>query len=270
MISFKIFCLTIYNKNYDFFNKLGFAPVGLGPNKYNNDWLLDNSGKNISNKNKFYGEYTFHYWLWQNYLNNLSNNKWVGFCTYRRFWTLRDCQFENLDIFKNNIITTEQELWKNSEVVLAEKLSINRIKKTKIIKKFGIKNTILNYKILLKKKHNLIEHFKIFHGNYHINEAIKLLPKKDKYDFEEYLQNFSFNPHNLFICRGSRILEEFYSNVFSWLFRCEDKFNMNKLNGYEIRMLGFLAEHFVSYWFHKNFSVYENPITFYDTNKKLP
>ena len=75
MIPFKIFCLTIYNKNYDFFNKLGFTPVGLGLNSYNDDWLLDNVGKNISNKNKFYGEYTFHYWLWKNYLNNFSNNK---------------------------------------------------------------------------------------------------------------------------------------------------------------------------------------------------
>ena len=105
MIPFKIFCLTIYNKNYDFFNKLGFTPVGLGLNSYNDDWLLDNVGKNISNKNKFYGEYTFHYWLWKNYLNNFSNNKWIGFCTYRRFWTLKDCQYESVDFFKNNIIT---------------------------------------------------------------------------------------------------------------------------------------------------------------------
>ena len=270
MIPFKIFCLTIYNKNYDFFNKLGFTPVGLGLNSYNDDWLLDNVGKNISNKNKFYGEYTFHYWLWKNYLNNFSNNKWIGFCTYRRFWTLKDCQYESVDFFKNNIITTEQEFWKNSEVILAEKLKINKIKKIKIIKNFGVINSILNSRLLFKKKHSLVDHFRIFHGNYHINEAIKLLPKKDRLGFEEYLHNFSFNPHNLFICRGPKILEEFYNNIFSWLFKCENKFNMDKLKGYEIRMLGFLAEHFVSYWFHKNFSVYENPITFFDTNINLP
>ena len=28
----------------------------------------------IFKKNPFYGEYTFHYWLWKNYLNKLRQN----------------------------------------------------------------------------------------------------------------------------------------------------------------------------------------------------
>lgn len=266
MSNLKIFCLSIYNKNYDFFKEFNYTPVGLGNNIFNNNWLLDNTGNNISLKNKYYGEYSFHYWLWKNYMNELSENKWIGFCTYRRFWSLKDCEFKSIHTLNKNILTKALKSWDSSDVILAKKLIIGKIKSSKIIKNFGIKNIISNLEILFKKKHNLLEHFKIFHGSYHINEAIKLLPKKDRLGFEEYLHDFSFNPHNLFICRGPKILEEFYKNIFSWLFKCENKFDMNKLRGYEIRMLGFLAEHFVSYWFHKNFSVYENPITFFDTN----
>jgi hypothetical protein len=270
MSNIKIFCLSIYNKNNVFFEKFNFTPVGLGNKIFCDSWLLDNTGNNISIKNKYYGEYSFHYWLWKNYITELSRNEWIGFCTYRRFWTFEDCETKGIGALKKNIITNVPKSWGNSDVILAKKLVIGKIKNSKIIKNFGVKNTILNLEILFKAKHNLLEHFKIFHGSYHINEAIKLLPKKDRSGFEEYLNNFSFNPHNLFICRGPKILEEFYKNIFSWLFKCENKFDMNKLRGYEIRMLGFLAEHFVSYWFQKNYSIYENPITFFDTNINLP
>ncbi len=47
-----------------------------------------------------------------------------------------------------------------------------------------------------------------------------------------------------------------YENIFPWLYRCEDAFDMSRLSGYEIRMLGFLAEHYLSYWFQKKFSVF--------------
>ena len=40
---------------------------------------------NISSKNPFYGEYTFHYWLWKNYLDKIET-EWVGFCQYRKFF----------------------------------------------------------------------------------------------------------------------------------------------------------------------------------------
>ena len=269
MSDLKIFCLSIYNKNNNLFKEFNYIPVGLGGNIFNDSWLVDNTGKNISSKNQYYGEYSFHYWLWKNHMTEISKSKWIGFCTYRRFWSLKDCESQSIDTLKKNIVTNETKSWDNSDVILAEKLNIGKIKNSKIIKNFGIKNTVSNLEILFKSKHNLLEHFKIFHGIDHINEAIKLLPKDDRLGFEEYLQKFSFNPHNLFICRGSKILEEFYTNVFSWLFKCEDQFDMNKLRGYEIRMLGFLAEHFVSYWFQKKFSVYENPITFFDTNKKM-
>ena len=58
-------------------------PVGLGE-KLSENCITDKIGENISNKNQFYGEYTFHYWIWKNYLDKIQT-KWVGFCQYRKF-----------------------------------------------------------------------------------------------------------------------------------------------------------------------------------------
>lgn len=34
-------------------------------------------------------------------------------------------------------------------------------------------------------------------------------------------------------------------------------------------MLAFLAEYYLSYWFNKKFTVFENPIVFFDTNQNI-
>ena len=66
MNNLKIYCLCIHDELLDKVEKLGYLPVGLGQNNYKKGWIRDDIGKNISHKNKYYGEYTFHYWLWQN------------------------------------------------------------------------------------------------------------------------------------------------------------------------------------------------------------
>jgi len=82
----KIYCISIYNENFDFFKKNNLIPVGIGKNKFSKDWLNDKNKDNISDKDDNFGEYTFHYSIWKNNkLNDYSN--WIGFCTYRRFWT---------------------------------------------------------------------------------------------------------------------------------------------------------------------------------------
>ena len=86
MNNLEIFCICIHNKLLDKVKKLNYTPVGLGANISSSGWIRDDSGINISSKNKFYGEFTFHYWLWNNKLNGIQKDKWIGFCGYRRFW----------------------------------------------------------------------------------------------------------------------------------------------------------------------------------------
>ena len=85
MKSITFFCLTLNPNHEETIKKLSYIPVGLGDNKFSINCFSDKKGINISKKNPFYGEYTFHYWLWKNYLN-LIKTEWVGFCQYRKFF----------------------------------------------------------------------------------------------------------------------------------------------------------------------------------------
>ena len=106
------------------------------------------------------------------------------------------------------------------------------------------------------------------HGEGNLEKAISLLDHEYKKDFEEYVNTeVSFNPHNMFICNSKKILNDFYSVIFPWLERCENKFGFN-LEGYGLkRIYGFLAERFMSYWFQKNTKIKTIPIYYYDIGK---
>ena len=96
MKNLKMFCISLEPKHYEFIKDLGYTPVGLGEKDFNQNWLSDKSEINISKKNKYYGEYTYHYWIWKNYLNQLGD-EWIGFCQYRKFWSLNKYKTEDIN-----------------------------------------------------------------------------------------------------------------------------------------------------------------------------
>ena len=110
--------------------------MGLGEEIYRKEFLNDKSGDNISKKNPFYGEYTFHYWLWKNKVNNHEND-WIGFCQYRKFWSLKDQnkKYNNLEQLKKDLLKEIPEEYKNFETILGEPLFINQLKLSKFLKK---------------------------------------------------------------------------------------------------------------------------------------
>lgn len=56
--------------------------VGPGCNSITSDYIGDNTGDNISEKNNRYNELTGLYWIWKN-----TNHEIVGLCHYRRYFT---------------------------------------------------------------------------------------------------------------------------------------------------------------------------------------
>ena len=75
-----MFCLTLDNNHLEKIKKFEYVPVGLGEGNFTEEWLTDKSGNDIiAKKNPYYGEYTFHYWIWKNYISEIKNNL-VGFC----------------------------------------------------------------------------------------------------------------------------------------------------------------------------------------------
>ena len=262
MNNLTIFCLTLNPNHEDLIRKLNFIPVGLGEEKFSKNCISDKDGDSISNKNLFYGEYTFHYWVWKNYLDKIQS-RWVGFCQYRKFFSKNSSIKEELSFsdFKNTLIDNIEPNYEKYECILGKKFSVQNYKFSKIIKNHLIeflKNPLL---IFDKKKRSLKFHFNLFHGKGNLDLAINQLEEKYQKDFRNYMStNTEFHPHNMFICK-TEILKNYYEVIFPWLQKCESVFGFKKLDGYgKRRIYGFLAERFLSYWFSKNYSVAEVPI----------
>ena len=265
MNNFNMYCLSLNENDYTNIKKLNYIPVGLGSQNFNPKWLRDNTEENISNKNSFYGEYTFHYWLWKNQLKNINDDTWIGFCAYRRFWTNAENLFEIKT--RADFLNTIPEDWNNYDVILGQNIFMDGWSKMKMLK-HGLKSFILNPKYFFKKNQNLKLHFDSFHGFGNLDKAIELLDDNDKKDFKLFMetQNY-YNRGNMFIIKNKKIMNNFYKTIFPWLERCEEIFRFKKKDYGNTRIYAFLMERFVSYWFNKYSKVKVWPIAFFNINE---
>ena len=227
------FCITLDPDHEKLIKKLNFVPVGLGEKNFSENCITDKIGENISNKNQFYGEYTFHYWIWKNYLDKIQT-KWVGFCQYRKFFSKNNAIQKDLsfDYLREILIKNIEPSYEKFDCILGNKFSVENYKFSKILK-HHLKEFVLNPGIFFdKKKRTLKFHFDLFHGKGNLNLAIDQLNENDKEDFKYYMHNNTeFYPHNMFICR-TRILKDYYETIFPWLKKCEKVFGFDKLDGY--------------------------------------
>ena len=259
----KVFCIDINNSNYNKIKELNYIPVGLGQDNFDDNWLRDNTGINISHKNPYYGEYTFHYWLWKNYLEKIENQEWLGFCAYRRFWSNENNKYEIKN--KRDFLSRIPIEWENFNVILGQDIFLEW-KFSKILK-HGLRSLIKNPKLIFKKNWNIKYHFDSFHGYGNLDAAINLLDKKDRDDFREFTVNRNFyNRSSMFFCKSKKIMHDYYSTVFPWMERCEKIFGFNNKSYGLKRIYGFLIERFQSFWFQKYTNPLVWPIIFHDIN----
>ena len=261
-----MYCICLHERNYRAVKELGYIPVGLGNEIFSNGWLRDNQGENISEKNNYYGEYTFHYWFWKNKIDQIENGTWIGFCAYRRFW------LNNKKIVskpnKNNFLTNVPEEWNNYDTILGQQFFINKMRLSKLVK-HGLRS-LLNYpSAIFEKNRNIKFHFNSFHGFGKLDKAIDLLNDEDREDFRKFTeQNISYNMGNMFVCKSKKIIKSYYNSIFPWLKRCEKVFGFKTGSYGEMRIYGFLAERYLSYWFNKYTKPLMWPIIFFDINSE--
>jgi hypothetical protein len=264
MKNLQMFCLSLNPLHKSIIDKFGYLPVGLGSNSFSHGWLRDKTENNITFKNPYYGEYTFHYWLWKN--NKINFEGWIGFCQYRKFWKKNLINY-NDNTYKslNNIILKEiPENLIEYDTIIGENFFINQFKFSKFIK-HNFKAIVLDPSLLFKeKKRNIKFHFDMMHGYGNLDKAIQVLGNKDKKDFTDFVNSeVSFNPHNMFICRNKEILFSYYESLFPWLLECEKIFGFKGLEGFGMRRIyGFLAERYMSFWFKKYTKFATLPIQF--------
>ena len=248
MNSLNIFCVT--DKPHKHLEALNVNLVGVGKRQFSYKYTTCLNGKNIQNKEKHYSELTFHYWFWKNKLKNYRNNDWIGFCQKRRFWTKNSSKVKSLKDLKKKIITQPKRKWNKYESIICKPIRVDNPKRMKLIKR-GWRNILMDPSIVnQKKKQNIRLHFDMHHGFGVLDKAIDKMNIKDREKFRKFVNTeIKFNPHIMVISK-KKILNQWFKDLFNWLFKCEKIFGFKDLKGYDQqRLYAFLAERYLSFWF---------------------
>ena len=175
-------------------------------------WMLDNmigddTGDNISDKNREYCELTGIYWAWKNY-DKLGNPDYIGFMHYRRHL--------NFNIDKKY----EENEWGLIDNDIIDENYINDYH----LKADYIKELVGKYDILVANKWNVnnaksknnYEHYKNNHKIKDYDKALSLLEEKYP-DYKKYIKDYNSSKYgyytNIFIMK-----KEIFFDYSKWLF----------------------------------------------------
>ena len=266
MNKLKIYCVT--NERVKYLEDTKLVLAGVGKKKFSKNYTTCLRGKNIQNKERNYSELTFHYWFWKNQLMKCKSDTWIGFCQKRRFWLKSNIKIQNFKNLKKNLIIKPDKIWKKYNSIICKPIRVDNPKKMKIIKR-GWRNLLKDPSVFYNSKKQTIKlHFDMHHGHDVLDKAINKLNDKDRNQFRKFVnENTSFNPHIMFISK-KRIINNWFNDLFSWLFKCEKIFGFSKLKGYDQeRLYAYLAERYLSFWFRKYTNYLEWHWAFYEKKK---
>lgn len=197
-------------------------------------FLYDDTGENISDKNRSYCELTAQYWTWKN-----VDADYYGFFHYRRY------------LYPDGNAKRPYRIEKRPQAALLDKL--------------GYKNfadIIQQYDLILPIGENMYipvrEHYA--RASFHhrkdlklIEEIIKKYSPKYVSAMEEYLSGTFCYFGNIFIMRKA-IFQDYCKWLFSILAEFDKRANFNSYNPQEIRVDGYLAERLLGIYisFQKN------------------
>lgn len=183
-------------------------------------YLKDNTGDNISLKNKNYCELTALYWIWKNDKSDIT-----GLVHYRRF-------------FFNDMLS-------------------KKLKNT--INKDLIEYILQDYDIIVPKKqfiakYNLKEQYQFIHEKKDLDICRNIIQEK----YSDYIEAFDkvFNQHgfyafNMFITK-KELIDKYCEWLFDVLFELEKKIDISSYDQYNQRIFGFLSERLFNVWIEKN------------------
>ena len=228
MTKVKLYCLSF--KHYNLVGKLPnfIKPLGLGKEKYPDNWLVENTGQNIANLNKYYGQYTGIYWIWKNQLIDMNDNDWIGTCEYRKYWLnnlfTKKQKFSTRSLY-SNLLQTDNQIFDKCEAVLVQPIFF--------------------------KTENVNEQFNKIHKVDILKSCLGFLDQKDREPFKKFLKKNMLSAPPLFITKV-KIFKKFCEQIFPVLNRCYDYFNKNEMCYEEnIRLPAFFIERFSSFWFEE-------------------
>ena len=225
----KIFVATHKKVNLSLLNCYEMVQVGSDLNELL-PYTKDNTGDNISNKNKNFCELTLLYWMWKNTKYDIE-----GLVHYRRFF------------------------YKHGKIINADQIE-------KYLNKY---DAILPQKKIIHFSNVKKEYCKYhFEKDYDLCRKVlgQLYPEYVK-AFDKVSNSKSFYTYNMIITK-KEILDKYCDWLFSILFELEKKIDLSSYDNYNQRLYGFLSERLLNVWIiHNNITVLELPV--YNSEKNF-
>lgn len=244
-----------YHKDFQNIKNSILTPIQVGASLSDVDlgFVKDNSGENISCKNKYYSELTALYWIWKN-----SKADYVGLMHYRRLFDLSNGTKRWFNYFPDNI---------------DEILELNKTTVENILSDFDI---ILPMKRVIPKIQSSYKYYKKKHVISDLDAVLDIIKDytPEIYDTAvDVLKNSNrMYLYNMFIS-SKDFLDGYAKWLFEILFRLEDKIqsDVELRTPYQQRVYGFLSERlftiYVEYCKKSGLKIKEVPVVYCETKK---
>lgn len=247
--------ITSHHKKDAFLDLLKerFLAVHVGKTLSNLDLniMADNSGENISSKNKTFCELTAFYWAWKNTVSD-----YIGFMHYRRLFSTKNFILEkasmklkfNYDYLISNFIKFDINLCLKNSI---EVKNLDDIKESIEGLELFVQNELRNYDVVLPKKFhskylNVEQQYRLYHNHDDLNILMDLVkakyPEIGLYIKDTFKRNDLY-AYNMFIMKRS-IFDDYCEKLFDILFELEKIIVLQHKNDYQKRLYGFLSERF--------------------------
>lgn len=178
-------------------------------------YLRDDSGDNISDKNKYYSELTGLYWIWKNY----TDADYLGLCHYRRFFLNND-----------GTLMTEKDYM---DILSQYDVMISQAE-----------TGGFDYKTIYGRSHDI-------HNLEETGQVIKKL-YPDYYDtFQEVISDSRCYVGNLFVA-PKELFFSYCEWLFHIFFELEKRIDVSSYDDYHMRVFGFLSEQLLIVWIKHN------------------
>jgi hypothetical protein len=207
-----------------------YMPIHVGKALSSEDLHIqgDDTGDNISMKNKTYCELTGMYWAWK----NLKNVDYIGLCHYRRFF-----DFSSSRIFEKQI--SENEITEST--------------------KFFNPSLLFSTDVILSKKIVYPYSLKIQYSEWHYSEDYWILKNIVKELYPSYLEDFTFifeknnklSPYNMFVTKWT-LFDDYCNWLFSILKTAEERIDLSNYSTNQARIFGYFAERLLNVYVRKN------------------
>lgn len=228
-----------------------FMPIHVGKELSDKELNIqaDNTGDNISDKNKSYCELTGLYWAWK----NLPKVDYIGLCHYRRYFDFSS-KFSIQDA-------------KNIPTGQFNNTNISNIDAAKILK---------NCDIILAKPKSYPYNLRIDYSVSHLSKDFFVLADviNDLYPdysgtFVEMMEhNNELNHYNMFLSRYE-VFDQYCNWLFTILAEVEKRINITEYNTFQKRIFGYMSERLLLVYVRKNnLKVHYYPIVFF--NDSIP